>query len=69
MHIHTATKSFYGQRYLAAPSLVRVNLTRHELQLLIGALKASAEALEREGNDNAAKSLEWRCASLREAGR
>lgn len=59
----------FGPRHWPAGHMIRVYLTGHELHGLVRFLQREAAEAEREGRTQAADTLHWRAAALREASR
>jgi hypothetical protein len=69
MHIPSTIRTSHGPRSLPMRPMLRVSLTRDELQHVITGLQREAAEHERDGRDDIAVRLHWRCADLREAYR
>ncbi len=69
MYLPHTIRTSHGPRSLPMRPMIRVSLTVAELQHVILGLQQEAARHEREGRDDVATRLHWRCADLREAAR
>ena len=67
MYIQSSIRTAFGRRQLPPPPMVRVSLTRRELDSLIHALDRDAMQAERDGRFAEADSLAVRAVMLRDA--
>lgn len=69
MRVCASISTMYGRRRFSRPPLIRLSVTPHELHVLVRQVEREAVEAEQAGLLDAADSLAWRAAALREAGR